>query len=209
LAYAGNPIKTAARPEAKWTTQRGAKAGKALDYIPGLIAPQEFPQGQPGRPAAPPAAGRAGAPLAVLDTNVLLDCVVFCDAQARALSLALQAGDLRWLWTPAMAQELLHVVARPALARWVPDPLALQQTLEQALAAWGESAAAREPMTCGPRCRDPEDQMFVDLAVAHATPWLITRDRALLELSRPLALHQVSVVTPAQWAARVVDLKPV
>ena len=33
-------------------------------------------------------------------------------------------------------------------------------------------------------CRDPDDQRFVDLAVAQSARYLLTRDRALLALAR-------------------------
>jgi len=41
--------------------------------------------------------------------------------------------------------------------------------------------------------------MFIDLAVASAPSWLVTRDRALLALRRRAAARGVVVATPEQW----------
>ena len=35
-----------------------------------------------------------------------------------------------------------------------------------------------------PACRDPDDQKFLEAALAVRADWLITKDRALLELER-------------------------
>jgi predicted nucleic acid-binding protein len=34
------------------------------------------------------------------------------------------------------------------------------------------------------RCRDADDQVFIDLALVHRARWLLTRDKALLALAR-------------------------
>jgi predicted nucleic acid-binding protein len=57
------------------------------------------------------------------------------------------------------------------------------------------------PPACGLECRDPDDQTFIDLAVAAGARWLVTRDRALLELAREAQCrHAIAVLTPAQFA---------
>jgi hypothetical protein len=52
-------------------------------------------------------------PIAILDTNALLDWRVFKDPAASPLATALQAGQLRWLATAAMQTEW-HQVPLPA-----------------------------------------------------------------------------------------------
>ena len=52
----------------------------------------------------------------VLDTNVVLDLLVFADPGVRALSEGLSAGRLHWLATHAMREELVRVLAYPKLA---------------------------------------------------------------------------------------------
>ncbi|MBX3622048.1 MAG: PIN domain-containing protein [Rhizobacter sp.] len=48
------------------------------------------------------------------------------------------------------------------------------------------------------RCTDPDDQKFIDLAVANAR-WLVSRDRAVLKLARRAALFGLQVVSPDRW----------
>jgi hypothetical protein len=48
-----------------------------------------------------------------------------------------------------------------------------------------------------PRCRDPDDQKFLELARACRADLLLTRDRALLELARRTPFR---IVTPRAWA---------
>ena len=58
-----------------------------------------------------------------------------------------------------------------------------------------------EPQRAGlPRCRDPDDQKFLEAALAAHADYLITKDRALLYFarrrSRPLPFR---IVTPASF----------
>ena len=53
-----------------------------------------------------------------------------------------------------------------------------------------------------PRCSDPDDQIFIDLAIAQGAQLLLTRDRALLKLARKAQRHGVWVATPERWAAQ-------
>ena len=49
---------------------------------------------------------------AVLDTQVVLDWLVFRDASTLPMAAALECGSLRWLTTRAMCDELEHVLER-------------------------------------------------------------------------------------------------
>ena len=49
----------------------------------------------------------------VLDTNVVLDWLVFADASAAAVGAAITSGSLAWLVTPRMHAELRAVLQRP------------------------------------------------------------------------------------------------
>jgi predicted nucleic acid-binding protein len=49
--------------------------------------------------------------LLVLDTNIVLDLFVFADEAARPVRSGLEGGDLRWLATRAMRDELERVLA--------------------------------------------------------------------------------------------------
>ena len=139
----------------------------------------------------------------VLDTNVLLDLLVFDDLRSQGLRQSLQAGQLQALTTAAMLDELADVLSRPFLTRWKVDATAV---LAQAhgLCRVVESIA---PGTVGaPRCADPDDQMFIDLAWTWPARWLFSRDRALLDLARAARARGLGVLTPAAWSARPITL---
>jgi putative PIN family toxin of toxin-antitoxin system len=137
----------------------------------------------------------ARAPAVVLDTNVVLDWLVFHDSRVQPLADALQARRLRWLACPAMRDELGHMLAHPSLARWQPDR-------EQALTVFDTTAwLCLPPARSRLLCTDADDQVFIDLALAEKAQWLLTHDRALLKLARRARTHGVRVATPDAWWA--------
>jgi predicted nucleic acid-binding protein len=52
-------------------------------------------------------------------------------------------------------------------------------------------------------CTDPDDQAFIDLALAVKARWLVSRDRALLRLRRRAEKQGLVVLTPERWAQAV------
>ena len=62
-------------------------------------------------------------PVIVLDTNVVLDWLVFRDASTAALGAAVDDGAARWLATGAMRDGLATVVARATAT----DPLSWER----------------------------------------------------------------------------------
>lgn len=135
----------------------------------------------------------------MLDTNAALDALLFDDVSMRALMLEVREGRLRWITTPRMRNEFQHVQARPMLAKYVTDG-------ERTLSDFDRLANVRDETTpgCAPRlvCRDPDDQMFIDLALRERAGWLVTRDRDLLCLAGRARRMNLQIVTPLAWLAR-------
>jgi putative PIN family toxin of toxin-antitoxin system len=136
---------------------------------------------------------------AVIDTNVVLDWLVFRDASVDALAQLVTERRLRWLVSPDMRRELELVLERNALARW-------NVKRDDVLDMWDRwSLPAPEvgslPVRGHVRCSDPDDQKFIDLAIACQARWLFTRDRALLDLASPSRAFGVEVVTPRAYLA--------
>lgn len=127
----------------------------------------------------------------VLDTNIVLDLLVFGDAAAQPLRAALALGELDWLATPAMRDELecvlgyAHIASRLALGALSATDV-LERFDRQARIV---QAPDKAPVTCS----DPDDQKFIDLAVNHRC-LLLSKDAAVLKLKRKLAALEVSVV---------------
>ncbi len=133
--------------------------------------------------------------VAVLDTQIVLDWLVFRDPSTVPLASALEKGSLRWLTTQAMRDELEHVLDRGVAASWKPDRTAIAQTFERL----AERVEGRIPAGPPLQCSDPDDQMFIDLALATGVHWLFTRDRALLRLARRARSRGVVVIRPVDW----------
>jgi putative PIN family toxin of toxin-antitoxin system len=134
----------------------------------------------------------------VLDTNVVLDWLLFRDASCVGLAAPLQAGQLLWHATPSMRGELARVVQRPELQRWSPDCehiLSIFDSLAKLCAETPSAAGAAGRL----RSRDPDDQKFIDLAVSVKATWLLSRDRALLRLARPARDLGIQIVPPLRW----------
>ena len=121
-----------------------------------------------------------GAPV-VIDTNVALDLLVFGEPQAAALAQALAQGRWRWIATVAMRNEFQRVLGYPRLVRWMAHH---GITVAAALAGFDDGVQivdAPDTAPDAPQCADADDQMFVDLALAHHCP-LISKDQAVLAL---------------------------
>lgn len=118
----------------------------------------------------------------VLDTNVVLDLVVFEDAGVRALRGAIERAEVAVYTSTECLDELQRVLAYPKIAR---------QDAFARYAAWAQCvplpAAAADPRL--PRCADPDDQKFLALALAVGAELLLTRDKALLALAARARRH--------------------
>ena len=129
-------------------------------------------------------------PRLVIDTNWLLDLWVFDDARAQPLRAALEASQLRWLASMAMRAEFERVLGYPLIARrWQADgrvPLELLAEFERRV-EWVE-AAPPAPV----RCTDPDDQVFIDLALQQRAT-LLSKDKAVLACARHLRALGVTV----------------
>ena len=144
-------------------------------------------------PAGTPAAAEPGL---VADTQVVLDWLVFRDAAAGPLLEAVRAGRLRWWATPTMRGELQHMLQHPSLARWGHDAERALEFFDRQAALWPDPVMPLVPRLV---CSDPDDQIFIDTALAHRATWLVTRDRALLKLRRKAQGYGLHIVRPGEW----------
>ncbi|MGD9944244.1 MAG: putative toxin-antitoxin system toxin component, PIN family [Burkholderiaceae bacterium] len=120
---------------------------------------------------------------AILDTNVWLDWLVFDDPGVAPLVGLARTGRLTALGTSRMRDEWRDVIARE---RFGLDASARSAVLER-YDAQVRLCPAAPP--CALVCRDPDDQMFIDLAIAEGAQWLLTKDKALLALARRATRH--------------------
>lgn len=131
--------------------------------------------------------------LVVIDTNVVLDLFVFDDPAVAPLRAALVEGRLDWIASQAMRDELRRVLDYPHLARRLGDTGSAA-----VLADFDRHTRRVEPADKAPfTCRDPDDQRFIDLAVAHDAA-LLSKDAHVLALARRLA--RIGVRVSRAWA---------
>ncbi len=141
-------------------------------------------------------------PRVVIDTNVCLDLFVFRDARWKALLCALEEG--RWqAVTRADCREEWHRVLRYPQFR-VDDAqyrrmVSVFDALFHALPM--DPADAPDPSIL-PRCADPDDQKFLELALQSDANVLISKDKALLKLARRHRRAGLfAILAPDAWVA--------
>lgn len=135
-------------------------------------------------------------PLVVIDTQVVMDWLVFAEPSVAPLVRALESSEVRWIGTPSMPAELRHVLSRGIAASYAPD-LAYIETSFARLCLTLEQVP---PPAVRLICRDPDDQMFIDLALAASARWLVSRDRAVLALAKRARKLGLDILTPETWS---------
>ena len=127
-------------------------------------------------------AGAAVEPI-VIDTNIILDLFVFGDPATVPLRQQLDAGELGWVATQPMRDELERVLAYPQIVprldfygRSAPEVLGHFDRLVRRVEVAPKTTAT---------CKDADDQKFIDLAVAHGAR-LLSKDRAVLCMKKRL-----------------------
>lgn len=133
---------------------------------------------------------------AVLDTNVVLDWLVFRNAGVQGLAQAVEAGTVQWIGCSRMHDELVHVLTHVDLAG---HAFNAEHVLTSVMKSMRRVPCPSALPLQRLRCTDPSDQVFIDLALHERARWLVTRDRALLKLARRAAPLGVQVVTPERW----------
>ena len=112
----------------------------------------------------------------VLDTNVLVSAAVSPrGTPRRAVDLVIREGLV--LFTAATYDEVVEVLARPRLQRYL--PVGGAEGLLERLAPVASHIAAGEPIRA---CRDPQDDKFLEAAVGGDADYLVSGDEDLLVL---------------------------
>lgn len=127
----------------------------------------------------------------VLDTHVALEGLLFMQPSVAPLMQALQRGDLAWIGTQSMRLEFERILTHAKLARYKPECERILTEFDRRICLHAEPAS--DPVL---RCRDRDDQIFLDLALQHRAPWLLTRDRDLLSLARRAARRGLAIAPP-------------
>lgn len=123
----------------------------------------------------------------VLDTQIWLDWIVFDDPGVRPLRWAVEEGRAE-IWMDAACEAELervlaydfgkHSIAPAVQAAALAKARTITRRIEVALSETEKKAL--------PRCRDADDQIFLEAALAARADVLVTKDGELLKLARRL-----------------------
>lgn len=113
----------------------------------------------------------------VLDTNVVLDLFHWANVDAVPIMEALEAGRIECLADERTLDELQRVLTYPQL-KLTPDMIAERWARYRGLVS--VVAAGEAPAL--PRCKDKDDQKFLELAARAGAQLLVSKDKALLKL---------------------------
>ncbi len=175
-----------------WTVSRSTKSAAESAEKPAII----FGVTPSGKPKTPILSHSPG-PALVLDTNVVLDWLLFNDMSAAPLAAAITRRQVRWIATLAMRNELSEVLRRGLAVKRGMDPMVV-------LARWDAQvelvAEPLRPAVATLRCTDPDDQKFLDLAQSAGARWLLSRDRAVLRLARKAQAQSLHITVPERWS---------
>ncbi|MGH8078898.1 MAG: putative toxin-antitoxin system toxin component, PIN family [Lysobacter sp.] len=139
-------------------------------------------------------------PRIVLDTNVCLDLWVFGDAGAAGLLAALQAGALQAVTNTSCRDEWLRVLLYPQLQLTDSARTALADSYDALVHCLPDDSLPLRADTV-PRCADPDDQKFLQLALTSGARWLVSRDGDVLALGRRTRRDGLfEIVSPQGWA---------
>ncbi len=131
----------------------------------------------------------------VFDTNVLLSMFVFADSRFAPLRAEVDAG--RWLaFTRPDCLEEFRRVLDYAMFKLEPERQAAAFAAYQAVALQPTSLLPLQPAPL-PRCKDTDDQKFLELARDIQADWLVSSDKALLKLNRKM-LGRYRILKPEQ-----------
>ncbi|MBB6093975.1 putative PIN family toxin of toxin-antitoxin system [Povalibacter uvarum] len=127
-------------------------------------------------------------PRLVLDTNVVLDCLVFRDPATRDLMTAIEARQVQVIVHQLAIDELERVLTYSQF-RLAADAqrLVLDRYLAAATQMEMPTGFSREALLLPPGfppCRDTDDEPFLALAYHARADGLVTKDKAVLKLRR-------------------------
>ena len=121
-------------------------------------------------------------PRLVLDTNVVMDLFQFRAPPLAPLMTAIESGEVVCLANDRTLAELARVTGYKQFRL---DDAGRQRIFEAyrgQVTLIAESVDPALPLL--PKCRDPDDQMFLELALAGHADMLISRDNLVLKLAK-------------------------
>jgi putative PIN family toxin of toxin-antitoxin system len=130
-------------------------------------------------------------PTVILDTNILLDILVFDDQRAHPLRAALSNQELDALVTDETLDELIDVISRPqfSLDKQKQAEILLQWRM------WSRLVKQSDLQIAPWKCKDRDDQVFINLAFSYKPSTLISKDKLVLKLAKRAIKEEVIITS--------------
>jgi len=135
----------------------------------------------------------------VLDTNVVLDWLLFRLPTLEPLREALSARRVIIPTHALLFEELARVLPRPEISRYTTDVSAVIDAYRTQTAMTDLPPAllldhGSRPSSF-PRCRDPDDDKFLAFAYHTKADALVTKDREVLKLRKRVRPFGITILT--------------
>jgi predicted nucleic acid-binding protein len=128
-------------------------------------------------------------PRLVLDTNVILDLLVFEDPSTEPIRILLDAKRVDAVRSEASILELVDVIQRPTFKLSREEQEMILQAWERSTRLLENGALEPAPFTC----RDLDDQVFINMAYSLRPSLLLSKDLRVLELRRTAMRYGIEI----------------
>jgi putative PIN family toxin of toxin-antitoxin system len=130
---------------------------------------------------------------AVIDTNVLVSALIKPDSPAGPILRKLGEGNFQLIFSPAVLDELIRVLAYPKLRKKYKISREDMETVVAILVLRGEMVFPSRSIRV---CRDPHDDIFIEAAVSGSADYLVSGDSDLLALNK---FEGVKILSPGDF----------
>ncbi len=138
----------------------------------------------------------------VIDTNILLDIYVFQDPQGATLKARILSGEMLPVASTETNAEFAEVIAR--------EKFGLSRDEQQAaLSDWMQTSRLQDTTQILPapwRCKDKDDQKFLDLAYSLKPCVLISKDKQVLRFKKRAQREEVQIVASSNLCVSSSDV---
>lgn len=135
----------------------------------------------------------------VVDTNILVSAVIKPTGAVGPVLIALRKGRYTILYAQPLLTELVDVINRPRIRNKYGLTDEDIRTVIALILLRGEAVMPQEKITA---CRDPDDNKFLEVAVAGDADLIVSGDGDLLVLN---PFRDIPIVTPRAFLKMLTD----
>lgn len=134
---------------------------------------------------------------AVVDTGTLVSALIKRQGTTGDVLYALRDGRFSVIYTTDILVEIIDVLGRPVFrSKYAIEPDDIT-ALVNLIRLRGELVVPKRKLSV---CRDPDDDKFLEAALAAGADCIISGDADLLELAR---FENIPILRPAEFLARL------